>query len=83
MTAQLPQGTLTFLFTDIEGSTRLWEQHPEAMRGAVARHEALITAAVSPGFAAASFNATMLGTSRNSFSKVAELILRPVRMGMS
>ena len=27
-----PSGTVTFLFTDIEGSTRLWEQHPEAMR---------------------------------------------------
>src|SRR5262245_45638311 len=24
----LPQGTITFLFTDIEGSSRLWEQHP-------------------------------------------------------
>src|SRR4029450_6110166 len=24
----LPQGTITFLFTDIEGSTRLWERHP-------------------------------------------------------
>ena len=31
--ADLPTGTVTFLFTDIEGSTRLWEQHPEAMRG--------------------------------------------------
>src|SRR2546421_415730 len=33
----LPSGTVTFLFTDIEGSTRLWEQHPDAMRAAVAR----------------------------------------------
>jgi predicted ATPase/class 3 adenylate cyclase/Tfp pilus assembly protein PilF len=38
---KLPTGTVTFLFTDIEGSTRLWEQHPEAMRGALARHDAL------------------------------------------
>src|SRR5918911_255369 len=37
----LPSGTLTFLFTDIEGSTRLWEEHPEAMRLALARHDAL------------------------------------------
>src|SRR5438034_1182683 len=29
--ADLPTGTVTFLFTDIEGSTRLWEQHPRAM----------------------------------------------------
>ena len=28
-----------FLFTDIEGSTRLWEQQPEAMRAALARHD--------------------------------------------
>jgi class 3 adenylate cyclase len=28
---ELPAGTVTFWFTDIEGSTRLWEQHPDAM----------------------------------------------------
>jgi class 3 adenylate cyclase len=39
--AELPTGTLTFLFTDIEGSTRLWEQHPVAMDAALARHDAL------------------------------------------
>ena len=37
----LPTGTVTFLFTDVEGSTRLWEQAPEAMRLALARHDAL------------------------------------------
>ncbi|MFQ5516847.1 MAG: adenylate/guanylate cyclase domain-containing protein [Acidimicrobiia bacterium] len=36
---QLPTGTVTFLFTDIEGSTRLWEQHPDAMQTAVAAHD--------------------------------------------
>src|SRR5205823_13057518 len=41
-TAALPVGTLTFLFTDVEGSTRLWEQYPEGMRVALARHDALI-----------------------------------------
>lgn len=29
--SQLPDGTVTFLFTDIEGSTRLWQQYPDAM----------------------------------------------------
>jgi hypothetical protein len=38
----LPTGTVTFLFTDIEGSTRLWEQHPDAMRLALARHDDLL-----------------------------------------
>ena len=37
---------ITFLFTDIEGSTRLWEQHPEAMREALARHDASIRQAI-------------------------------------
>ena len=43
---ELPTGTVTFLFTDIEGSTRLWEQQPEAMRQALARHDALAAALV-------------------------------------
>ena len=37
---------LTFLFTDIEGSTVLWEQHPETMRGALARHDVLVREAI-------------------------------------
>ena len=38
--------TLTFLFTDLEGSTRLWEEHPTAMRTALAHHDGLVRAAV-------------------------------------
>jgi len=38
----LPAGTVTFLFTDIEGSTRLWETQQTAMRAALARHDALL-----------------------------------------
>jgi predicted ATPase/class 3 adenylate cyclase len=44
--AELPSGTVTFLFTDIEGSTRLWEEHPEAMREALGRHDALLREAI-------------------------------------
>src|SRR3954469_11933650 len=40
--SNLPSGTVTFLFTDIEGSTRLWEEHPEATRAALVRHDALV-----------------------------------------
>jgi predicted ATPase/class 3 adenylate cyclase len=43
---ELPSGTVTFLFTDLEGSTRLWEQHPDAMRPALERHDALLRSAV-------------------------------------
>jgi hypothetical protein len=39
---KLPIGTLTFLFTDVEGSTLLWEQYPEQMRQVMARHDELI-----------------------------------------
>jgi predicted ATPase/class 3 adenylate cyclase len=45
----LPSGTVTFLFTDIESSTRLWEQHPEAMRAALARHDVLLRQAITRG----------------------------------
>ncbi|HEX6305526.1 MAG TPA: adenylate/guanylate cyclase domain-containing protein [Anaerolineales bacterium] len=38
--------TLTFLFTDLEGSTRLWQQYPQAMKTALARHDELLRAAV-------------------------------------
>ena len=37
---------LTYLFSDVEGSTRLWERHPEAMQDALARHDAILRAAV-------------------------------------
>jgi predicted ATPase/class 3 adenylate cyclase len=41
-----PVGTVTFLFTDIEGSTRLWEEQPDAMGLALARHDALLRQAI-------------------------------------
>jgi predicted ATPase/class 3 adenylate cyclase len=44
--AELPLGTVTFLFTDLEGSTRLWEEHPDAMQGVLARHDELLRDAV-------------------------------------
>ena len=37
---QPPSGTVTFLFTDIEGSTRLWEERPDEMEAWVAEHDA-------------------------------------------
>src|SRR3982750_884114 len=45
--AELPRGAVTFLLTDVEGSTALWEEVPEAMRAALARHDAHFDAAVA------------------------------------
>jgi predicted ATPase/class 3 adenylate cyclase/Tfp pilus assembly protein PilF len=44
---ELPAGTVTFLFTDVEGSTRRWEQDSPAMLTAVERHFALIAESIS------------------------------------
>ena len=41
--AEMPAGTVTFLLTDIEGSTRLWETVPEAMEVVLDRHNRLLT----------------------------------------
>src|SRR5262245_46672812 len=40
--ADLPTGTVTFLLTDVEGSTRLWDQHPATMRAALVQHDAIV-----------------------------------------
>ena len=45
--ADLPRGTVTFLFTDIEGSTALWERDRQAMASVVARHLALLDVAIA------------------------------------
>src|ERR687885_2386729 len=44
--AELPTGTVTFLFSDVEESTKLWERHPDQMRVALARHDHLIESLV-------------------------------------
>src|SRR5438093_6956281 len=38
-----PVGTVTFLFTDMEGSTRAWEAHPAQTRAALQRHDEIVT----------------------------------------
>ena len=44
-----PTGTVTFLFTDIEGSTRLWERSPKVMQSALIRHDQILSDAVEEG----------------------------------
>ncbi|OBI72977.1 adenylate/guanylate cyclase domain-containing protein [Mycobacterium sp. E740] len=47
MAEKPPSGTVTFLLTDLEGSTRLWERDPEAMKAAMVRHDELLEMAVA------------------------------------
>ena len=44
--AASPTGTVTFLFTDIEGSTSLWERDTSAMQAALARHDEILRGTV-------------------------------------
>ena len=46
MTAAAPSGVVTFLFTDIEGSTRRWEADADAMRAALVAHDQVLRAAI-------------------------------------
>ena len=43
----LPTGTVTFLFTDIQNSISLWESDPDAMRSALARHDQLLRGVIT------------------------------------
>ena len=72
----LPSGTVTFLFTDVERSTQLWEQHRDAMVAALARHDAILRGAIEAhagrvvkttgdGFHAVSRSRTMRSTRRS------------------
>jgi class 3 adenylate cyclase len=45
--AEWPSGTVTFLFTDLEGSTQRWQQYPTAMGPALARHDRLLREAIA------------------------------------
>ncbi len=43
---ELPTGTVTFLFTDVEDSTRLWDDFPDAMQECLARHDEILRTAI-------------------------------------
>ena len=71
--------TVTFLFTDIEGSTRLWELHPETMKGVLARHDALLRQIIEARHRAGAVytvqNLTAILTAFNSISLILSLVL--------
>src|ERR1700759_2988438 len=46
MTVAVPSGVVTFLFTDVEGSTRRWEADADGMRKALAAHDEVLRSAV-------------------------------------
>lgn len=46
MTGTPPSGTVTFVFTDVGGSTSLWQDHPRAMAAALARHDDIVRNAI-------------------------------------
>jgi class 3 adenylate cyclase len=47
MTASAPSGVVTFLFTDVEGSTRRWEADAQAMRAALVVHDKVLRTAIA------------------------------------
>jgi len=46
-TTPLPSGVVTFLLSDVEGSTRMWEGDEDVMQAAIARHYELLDAAIT------------------------------------
>ncbi len=44
---EVPTGTVTFLLTDIQGSSKLWEAHPGLMRSSLATHDSLTRTAIA------------------------------------
>ncbi len=44
--SSLPSGIVTFLFTDVEESTRRWEAHADTMKGAMARHDKIVRTSI-------------------------------------
>jgi predicted ATPase/class 3 adenylate cyclase len=81
--AELPSGTVTFLFTDLENSTRLWDEHPDAMRAALARHDELVGGAIE-GFGGHVVNTTgdgFLAAFANASDAVAAAIDAQLALG--
>jgi predicted ATPase len=87
-----PSGTVTFLFTDIEGSTRLWEEDPDAMRAWVSEHDVCVRDAIEAcggyvfatggdGFAAA-FGRAADAVAAAEHAQAALTDLTPVRVRM-
>jgi class 3 adenylate cyclase len=77
MTNNLPSGTVTFLFTDIENSTKLWEQFPEAMKAVLARHDEILGRAIKEN------NGAIIKTTGDGFHAALESGVSGVRAAMA
>ncbi len=71
MTA-LPSGTVTLLFTDIEGSSKLWDEHRSAMAVALAEHNRILTDAITEhgGVIVKDEGLRLLGASETTLAKL-------------
>jgi class 3 adenylate cyclase len=43
----VPSGTVTLLFTDVEDSTRLWDEHSDEMRRSMQRHDGIVRSVIA------------------------------------
>ncbi|HEX5839437.1 MAG TPA: adenylate/guanylate cyclase domain-containing protein [Anaerolineales bacterium] len=77
MMGTLPSGTVTFLFTDIEGSTQLWEKYPQEMRTALARHDEILRETI------ASHHGLIIKTTGDGIHAVFEKALDAVQATLS
>jgi predicted ATPase/class 3 adenylate cyclase len=76
MDNSLPSGTVTFLFSDIEGSTRLWEKFPQEMRPVVERHDRYLYEAIL------SNNGKIVKTTGDGFHAVFETAVGAVQAAL-
>ena len=82
-TAELPSGTVTFLFTDVEGSTRLWEEYPEVMRDGVGAPRRAVARRGRSHTAAMSSRRRVTGSTRCSRPRTTRSRRRSPRNGRS
>jgi class 3 adenylate cyclase len=91
MTAAAPSGVVTFLFTDVEGSTRRWEADADGMRKALAAHDNALRSAIeaNEGFVFSTTGDGMVAAFPSPRSAVDAAIAAqralelPVRMGLA
>ena len=89
--AAAPSGVVTFLFTDIEGSTRRWESDAEAMRSALVGHDEVLRAAIEAyeGFLFSHTGDGVVAAFASPMSAVSAAVAAqrklelPVRMGLA